>query len=116
MATSSSSAPIPTDMMKSGTGSPAGPGSPPPPPPSTAMMGGRKKTAWMSHVKATMRANKGKSLMQVLKMAKKTYKKGMKGGGGSWRRWHVASPLMVGGRRRSKSRKTRRSRRGGDIE
>jgi hypothetical protein len=75
------------------------------------MMGGRKKTAWMSHVKATMRANKGKSLMQVLKMAKKTYKKGMKGGGTAGQ---VYQPAMVGGRRRSKSRKTRRSRRGGD--
>lgn len=35
--------------------------------------GGR--TAWMAHVKKTMRANKGKSLKQVLKMAAKSYKK-----------------------------------------
>jgi hypothetical protein len=59
------------------------------------MMGG-KKSAWMSHVKKTMRANKGKPLSAVLKMAAKTYKKtakvskkkknrgmfGMYGGGG----------------------------------
>ena len=37
-------------------------------------MGG-KKSAWMSHVKKTMRANKGKPLSAVLKMAAKTYKK-----------------------------------------
>jgi hypothetical protein len=39
-------------------------------------MEGGKRSAWMSHVKKTMRANKGKSLSQVLKMAAKTYKKG----------------------------------------
>jgi enolase len=38
------------------------------------IMGG-KKSAWMSHVKQTMRANKGKPLSAVLKMAAKTYKK-----------------------------------------
>ena len=66
--------------------------------------GGRRKTAWMTHVKATMRANKGKSLMQVLKMAKKTYKKSMKGGAA-----HMSAPAAVaGGRRRGKTaRKTR---------
>lgn len=42
---------------------------------------GGKRSAWMSHVKKTMKANKGKSLMQVLKMAKKTYKKSRRGGG-----------------------------------
>jgi hypothetical protein len=74
--------------------------------------GGRRKTAWMTHVKATMRANKGKSLMQVLKMAKKTYKKSKKGmRGGST----ILTPAPTGGRRRG-SRKTRRSRRGGNME
>ena len=68
------------------------------------MMGGRRKTAWMSHVKATMRANKGLKLKQVLKLAKKTYKKSMRGGA------QVLQPELVGGRRR---RGTRRSRRGG---
>ena len=40
-----------------------------------AMMGG-KRSKWLSHVKKTMKAHKGKSLKQVLKMAKKTYSKG----------------------------------------
>jgi hypothetical protein len=61
----------------------------------TSMTGG-KKSAWMTHVKKTMRANKGKPLSAVLKMAAKSYKKtakvskkkksrgmfGMYGGGG----------------------------------
>ena len=98
--------PIPGVAPASASGSPATGMTPPPATP--GQMGGRKKTAWMSHVKATMRANKGKSLMQVLKMAKKTYKKGMRGGSGA----EILTPAMVGGRRR-KSRKTRRSRRGG---
>jgi hypothetical protein len=51
----------------------------------------------MSHVKKTMKANKGKSLMEVLKMAKKTYKKTMRGGGIA----STALPLS-GGRRRSR--------------
>lgn len=41
--------------------------------------GGKKRSAWMSHVKKTMKANKGKPLSAVLKMAAKTYKK-VKGG------------------------------------
>jgi hypothetical protein len=59
-------------------------------------MDGGKKSAWMTHVKKTMRANKGKPLSAVLKMAAKSYKKtakvskkkknrgmfGMYGGGG----------------------------------
>jgi hypothetical protein len=51
-----------------------------------------------------MRANKGLKLKQVLKLAKKTYKKDKKvakRGGGA-----VLTPALVGG-------KTRRSRRGG---
>jgi hypothetical protein len=63
--------------------------------PTTSMDGG-KRSAWMTHVKKTMRANKGKSLSQVLKMAKKTYKKTAKRGG-------ALSPLpLSGGRRRTK--------------
>ena len=38
-------------------------------------MEGGKRSAWMTHVKKTMRANKGKPLSAVLKMAAKTYKK-----------------------------------------
>lgn len=55
---------------------------------------GGKRSAWMAHVKKTMRANKGKSLSQVLKMAKKTYTKKSKKGGAA------LSPAAVGGRRR----------------
>lgn len=58
-------------------------------------MPGGKRSAWMTHVKKTMKANKGKSLMQVLKMAKKTYKKT----GGD------ETDAPMGGRRRG--RKTR---------
>ena len=74
-------------------------------------LGGRKKTAWMTHVKATMRANKGKSLMQVLKMAKKTYKKTMRGGQSDITPHPYGG--VTGGRRRRRG-STRRSRRGGN--
>ena len=56
---------------------------------------GGKRSKWMTHVKATMKANKGKSLMEVLKMAKKTYKK--TGGG--------LSPLPLTGARRRRGGK-----------
>jgi hypothetical protein len=39
------------------------------------LLKGGKKSAWMTHVKKTMRANKGKPLSAVLKMAAKSYKK-----------------------------------------
>ena len=79
-----------------------GPGKTPPPPPE-----GGKRSAWMTHVKKTMRAHKGLKLKQVLKLAKKTYKKGMKGGSQVLQ----PHPIITGGRRR---RGTRRSRRGGN--
>jgi len=60
---------------------------------------GGKRSAWMAHVKKTMRANKGKSLSQVLKLAKKTYTKKAKKGGAA------LSPAAVGGRRRRTTRK-----------
>jgi hypothetical protein len=59
--------------------------------PAPATEGG-KRSKWMAHVKATMKANKGKSLKQVLKMAGKTYKKSAKGG---------MSPAIYGGKRRT---------------
>lgn len=79
-----------------------------------AQMGG-KRSRWMSHVKKTMRANKGKPLSAILKMAKKTYKKTMKGG--------MLSPMPVseetgpiaqeGGRRRRRtSKKSRKGKKG----
>jgi len=75
-------------------------------------MEGGKRNKWLTHVKKTLRANKGKSFKAVLKMAKKTYKGGaglsplpLNGGG-------ALSPLPLNGGRR-KTRKTRKSRKGG---
>lgn len=80
---------------------------------------GGKRSAWMAHVKKTMRAHKGKSLSAVLKMASKTFKKtrkGMRGGGASSAGPGASTAGSVGGqeggRRRRGSRKSR-SRRGG---
>lgn len=66
-----------------------------------------KRSKWLSHVKKTMKAHKGKSLKQVLKMAKKTYK----GGSGveAYQAPSTASPL-AGGRR--KTRKATKGRKG----
>jgi hypothetical protein len=63
---------------------------------------GGKRSAWMSHVKKTMKAHKGMKLMQVLKLAKKTYKKSRRGGS------LAGTAASVGGRR--KTRKSKRSR------
>ncbi len=87
-------------------------------------MDGGKRSRWMAHVKKTMRANKGKSLSQVLKMAKKTYKKTRRGGGpddgedgngnGLTGGGSGIVPLpLTGGRRRRGSRKgSKKSRKG----
>jgi hypothetical protein len=39
-------------------------------------MEGGKSNKWLTHVKKTLKAHKGKSFKAVLKMAKKTYKGG----------------------------------------
>jgi hypothetical protein len=52
-----------------------------------------KRSKWLAHVKKTMKAHKGKSLKQVLKMAKKTYKGG------------ALSPLPLDGGKRRKTRR-----------
>ena len=36
---------------------------------------GSRKNSWLAHVKATMKVNRNKSFKQVLKLAKKTYKR-----------------------------------------
>ena len=80
-------------------------------------MEGGKRSAWMTHVKKTMRAHKGMKLGAVLKMASKTFKKSKRGGGSGVVPMPLtgggvastASPL-AGGRRRRGSRKTRKSR------
>lgn len=78
------------------------------------MPGGRRRrglsTTWMAHVKATMRAHKGMKLKQVLKLAKKTYKKSKRGGGGG-----LLAPMPLGGGRRRGTRRSR-ARRGGVEE
>lgn len=66
-----------------------------------SQMGGRRRTAWMAHVKATMRANKGKSLKQVLKLAGKTYKKKSHRGGAS------LTPHPYGGQEGGRTRRRR---------
>ena len=80
---------------------------------------GGKRSKWMQHVMKTKRANKGKSLKQVLKMASKTYKGGadetedkiMQGGGGGVA--STALPLsQSGGRRRRSTRKSRKGKKG----
>ena len=87
----------------------------------TDSMEGGKRSAWMAHVKKTMRANKGKSLKDVLKMAGKTYKKsgtktarktrkgkkfmGMFGGMVAETAAEVGAAPMAGGRRRSRKGK-----------
>lgn len=87
-------------------------GNPPPTP-------GGKRTAWLAHVKKTMKANKGKSLKQVLMMAKKTYKSVKRGGSivpASYTPGGGETQPTTGGRRRSRkgskkaTRKTRRNR------
>ena len=59
--------------------------------PSHEQSGGRKKNAWLTHVKATMRGNRNKSFKQVLKIAKKTYKKHSKSQGKSRSKQHRKS-------------------------
>lgn len=63
---------------------------------------GGKRSAWMSHVKKTMKANKGKPLSAVLKMAAKTYKKTKRGGFTTSAAPGAGSAGLVGGRRRSR--------------
>jgi hypothetical protein len=86
---------------------------------------------WLSHVKHTMKAHKGKKFSEVLKLAKKTYKGGAdvqpfnSFGAGSdlvFAGPGAASPAdsqassPVGGRRRTRrGRKSRKSRKGGNY-
>ncbi len=72
-------------------------------------MAGGKRSKWMAHVKKTMKAHKGKSLKQVLKLAGKTYKK-TGGASLSPADYSGAAPAAPteGGRRRRGTRKTRK--------
>jgi len=71
------------------------------------LTGGRRRTknSWLSHVKATMKMHRGKSFKQVLKLAKKSYKKSQS-----------SSQSHSGGKRRkSKVSKNRRQRGGSSV-
>jgi hypothetical protein len=75
---------------------------------------GGKRSSWMTHVRKTMKAHKGMKLKDVLKMAKKTYKKSKKGGALLTPQPLEAGPAgapagasTVGGKRRG-SRKSRK--------
>ena len=72
---------------------------------------------WLAHVKKTMKSHKGKKFGDILKMAKKTYKGGADGAveGSPSMSSGPMSPAPVGGRRR-KTRRGRKSRRGGMEE
>ena len=70
---------------------------------------GGKRSAWMMHVKKTMRANRGLSLKQALQKAADSYKKVKRGGGASSAGPGASTAGTLGGRRRRGSRKTRRS-------
>lgn len=78
---------------------------------------GGKRSAWMAHVKKTMKAHPNLSLKAALKLASKT-RKSMKGGSGTVTPLPIAGgpaeapagASLVGGRRRRGSRKTRKSR------
>lgn len=66
-----------------------------------------KRNKWLSHVKKTMKAHKGKSFKAVLKMAKKTYKGGAEP---SEAPSAASTAATVGGRRRTRkgSRKSKK--------
>ncbi len=74
---------------------------------------------WLSHVKSTMKANPGKALKDILKMAKSTYKKGtaavrkavrasVKSAKKTTR--SVRKTLRVGGKKHKKTNNTRKHR------
>ena len=69
---------------------------------------GSARSKWLSHVKKTMRANKGKSLKQVLKLAKKSYKKTKKGGAAEPHQAPSTASPLSGGKRHRGSKKTRK--------
>jgi len=70
---------------------------------------------WLAHVKKTMKSHKGKKFGDILKMAKKTYKGGADVQGSPSLSSGPMSPSPVGGRRR-KTRRGRKSRKGGMEE
>ena len=91
------------------------------------MSEGGKRNSWLTHVKKTMKSHKGMKFGQVLKLAKKTYKK--TGGGNvtphddfgssadlsysgpnSASPFHPSDAAPIGGRRRTRRGRKSRSR------
>ena len=72
---------------------------------------------WMDHVKAVKKANPGKSLKEVLKMAGKTYKKQPKAPGAKKSRKTRKTRKMTKKARKGarKSRKSKRRMKGGKV-
>ena len=76
-------------------------------------MEGGKRSAWMTHVKKTMKSHKGMKLGAALKLASKTFKK--RGGAEGVEPYDPASSApagssaAVGGRRRKTRRSGRKS-------
>ena len=64
-----------------------------------------KRNKWITHVKKTMKAHKGKSFKAVLKMAKKTYKGGAEP---SQAPSAASTAATVGGRRKTRRNKTKK--------
>jgi hypothetical protein len=65
------------------------------------------KNSWLTHVKATMKLHRDKSFKQVLKIAKKTYKRSQSQSqtqqqGGKRRRGQSQQQQQQGGRKKSK--------------
>jgi hypothetical protein len=58
---------------------------------------GHRGNSWLNHVKATMKLNRGKSFKQVLKLAKKSYKKSQSQSGGKGRKGKSARKGQGGG-------------------
>jgi len=84
------------------------------------MSEGGKRNPWLAHVKQTMKSHKGMKFGQVLKMAKKTYKKGKMSGGGDVMpaaagdlSGSTPGSAATGGSRRRKGRKGRKGTRRG---
>ena len=65
-----------------------------------------KRNKWITHVKKTMKAHKGKSFKAVLKMAKKTYKGGA--AEPSQAPSAASTAATVGGRRKTRRNKTKK--------
>ena len=61
------------------------------------------KNSWLSHVKATMKLHRGKSFKQILKLAKKSYKKSQSNSqqGGKRRKSQHKNMSQQGGKRSS---------------